>query len=124
MKCYVFIQEIEGWGIDRIVCDYKLGIYSDFEKAFAKLVELNHDAIKECPFDFYEKGYGEDYFPDTDIELAKVLEEANKIRNWDLFEKLLSKHIITDEIEINKKFINELPVYSKLYGLKEIEITE
>lgn len=118
MKGYAFTFGVDGFGAD-VAPAHEIGVYLDFEKAFAKLVELNHKAIKEGGFVVYEKGYGEDYYPENDLELAKAEEEED----WDLFEKLMKKHIIKNEKEINKKFINADPWYD-MYALEEIEIIE
>jgi hypothetical protein len=116
MKGYVFTYGVDGFGAD-VAPAYEIGVYLDFKKAFAKLVELNHKAITEGTFVLYEKGYGEDYYPSSDLELAK----ADKEEDWDLFIKLMEKHTIRDEKEINKEFINEEPFYG-MYALEEIEI--
>ena len=117
MKGYVFTFGVDGFGAD-VAPAHEVGVYLDFEKAFAKLVELNHKAVKEG-FVIYEEGYGEDYYPKYDLELA----EAEEKEDWDLFEKLLEQHIISNEEEINKAFINEEPYYN-MYALEEIEIIE
>lgn len=118
MKGYVFTYGVDGFGAD-VAPAHEIGVYLDFEKAFAKLVELNHEAMKEEDLVFYESGYGEDFYPDTDVELA----EAEEKEDWDLFNKLLKKHILENEKEINKKFINEEPCFG-MYALEEIEIIE
>ena len=118
MKGYVFTYGVDGFGAD-VAPAHELGVYLNFEKAFAKLIELNHKAIREKGFITYEEGYGEDHYPESDLELV----EAEDNDNWDLFEKLFEKHIITDEKEINKKFINREPEYD-MYALEEIEIIE
>lgn len=117
MKGYVFTYGVDGFGAD-VAPAHEIGVYLDFEKAFAKLVELNHKAVKKG-FITYEEGYGQDYYPENDLELA----EAENKHDWDLFEELMAKHVITDEKEINKKFINADPWYD-MYALEEIEIIE
>jgi len=116
MKGYVFTYGVDGFGAD-IAPAHEFGVYLDFEKAFAKLIKLNHKPLKKR--NFFEVGYGEDEYPEDDVELAK----AEKEKNWDLYYKLMEKHIITDEKEINKKFINAEP-YLDMYALEEIEIIE
>lgn len=119
MKGYVFVYGVDGFGMDTAPA-HEEGCYTNFEKAFAHLVELNHKIISSDDFTMYEDGYGEDYFPHYDKELSK----AEKDEDWDLFDKLMEKHIITDEIEINKEFINcEFP-YLNMYAIEEIEIIE
>ena len=115
---YVFTYGVDGFGAD-IAPAHKVGVYLDFNKAFQKLVELNHNPIKTRDIEFYEKGYSEDSYPNHDKEMAK----AEKEENWDLYEKLLNKHIISDEIEINKIILNcydEPPI--GFYSMEEIEI--
>ena len=114
-KGYVFNYGVDGFGED-VAPAHEFGVYLDFNKAFQKLVELNHNQIKERKF--YEDGYGVDYFPNTDKELTKAEEEED----WDLFEEILNKHTITDEIEINKKFFVNNDPYFNFYSIEEIEI--
>lgn len=116
MKGYVFTYGVDGFGAD-VAPAFEEGCYLNFDKAFAHLVELNHDRIDNCTF--YESGYGEDYYPSKD----KALRQAEKEENWELFDKLMSKHLLTNEIEINKKFINNEPQYD-MYAMEEIEIKE
>jgi hypothetical protein len=113
---YVFTYGVDGFGAD-VAPAHEFGVYLDFEKAFAKLVELNHEQLKKR--DFFEDGYGEGYYPKDDVELAKAEEEEN----WYLYDKLMRKHIITNEKEINEGFINEEPCFG-MYALEEIEIIE
>ena len=115
MKGYVFTMGVDGFGEDTAPA-HEFGVYLDFNKAFKKLVELNHEVIKK--YDFYEED-GEDFYPETDKELDDAFEKDD----WILFEKLMQKHIIKDEIEINKQFINEEP-YCGMYALDEVEIFE
>ena len=118
MKGYVFTYGVDGFGADTAPA-YEEGCYLNFDKAFAHLVELNHDSIinNDGPI-FYEDGYGIDYYPDDDIELKKAEEE-----DWELFDKLMEKHKIIDEIAINKSFIEREPWYG-MYAMEEIEIKE
>lgn len=118
MKGYVFTYGVDGFGAD-IAPAHEVGVYLDFDKAFAKLIELNHDAIKEHPSNFYEKGYEIDTYPENDLELIKAEEEED----WELFDKLMNKHIISNEKKINEQFINTEPYYG-MYALEEIEIIE
>lgn len=116
MKGYVFTYGVDGFGADVAPANEE-GCYLNFEKAFAHLVELNHTEIDSRTF--YESGYGEDYYPSKDKELCQAEEEEN----WELFEILMDGHMITDEIEINKTFINVEPQYG-MYAIEEIEIIE
>lgn len=121
MKGYVFTYGVDGFGADTAPA-HEIGVYLDFDKAFKKLVELNHtelenDMARGCRF--YEDGYGEDFYPDNDWEAIK----AEKEEDWDLLDAIMEKHTITDEIEINKLFINEEPCYN-MYAIEEIEIIE
>lgn len=116
MKGYVFTYGVDGFGAD-VAPAHEIGVYLDFKKAFAKLIELNHKQLKKR--DFYEDGYGEDYYPEDDIELVKA-EEAD---DWDLYNRLMRKHMITNEEEINKEFINAEPCLG-MYALDEVEIIE
>ena len=118
MKGYVFTYGVDGFGAD-VAPAHEFGVYLDFEKAFEKLVELNHDAIQNNERTFYEKGYEEDSYPDTDVELT----QAENNEDWDLFDKLIAKHELSAEKEINKLFINDEPCYG-MYALEEIKIIE
>lgn len=119
MKGYVFTYGVDGFGAD-VAPAHEVGVYLDFDKAFKKLVELNHDAIKLSNRAFYEEGYGEDYYPDTDVELT----EAEENEDWDLYNKLMKKHELSNEEEINKRFVNLEEPYYGMYALEEIEIIE
>lgn len=116
MKGYIFTYGVDGFGADVAPANEE-GCYLNFEKAFAHLVELNHTEINNHTF--YESGYGVDYYPSKD----KALRQAEEEENWELFDELMNKHLITNEIEINKQFINEEPWYG-LYAIEEIEIIE
>lgn len=116
---YVFIYGVDGFGEDTAPA-YEEGCYLNFDKAFAHLIELNHDAIISSDYGFYEDGYGIDYYPNSDTELI----HAEEIENWELFDKLIEKHRITDEIEINKRFVNCEQPRMGMYALEEIEIKE
>lgn len=118
MKGYVFTYGVDGFGADTAPA-FEEGCYLNFEKAFAHLVELNHNLMSKNPYGFYEEGYGIDYFPDEDKELM----QAENNEDWELFDKLMDKHKLNNEIEINKKFINAEP-YFGMYALEEIEIIE
>lgn len=116
MKGYIFTYGVDGFGAD-VAPAHEEGCYLNFEKAFAHLMELNHTEIGNHTF--YELGYGEDYYPSKD----KALRQAEEEENWELFDKLMSEHLVTNEIEINKKFINKEPWYG-MYAMEEIEIIE
>jgi hypothetical protein len=121
MKGYVFVCGVDGFGADTAPA-HEIGVYLDFDKAFKKLVELNHEKIQDYMANgrrFYEDGYGEDFHPDDDWEAIK----AEKEEDWELLDAIIEKHIITDEVEINKLFINEEPCYD-MYAIEEIEIIE
>lgn len=91
MTGYAFIVGVDGFGADTAPA-YEEGIYIDYDKALAHLCELNQAAIQNCPFSFYEEGYGEDYYPETNIILAKAEEEED----WNTFDAEMKKHQITD----------------------------
>lgn len=114
---YVFVVGVDGFGQD-VAPAIEEGIYFDFDKAFQRLVELNHNGIQNCD-PFYEEGYGEYECPESDKKMAKALKE----KNWDLFYTLLEDHILTDENEINKQFIDCDP-YFHMYALQKIEIMD
>lgn len=121
MKGYVFTYGVDGFGADTAPA-HEIGVYLDFDKAFEKLIELNHKEIQDNIANgraFYEDGYGEGFHPDNDWEAIK----AEKEGDWELFDAIIEKHIITDEIEINKLFINAEPCYN-MYAIEEIEIIE
>lgn len=117
MKGWVFTYGVDGFGAD-IAPAHEVGVYLNFEKAFDKLCELN-DKVEDRP-SFYEDGYGEDYYPDSDIELK----QAEEAEDWELFDTLLSKHLVTDIREICSTYcVNEEPLIG-LYAIEEIEIFE
>lgn len=121
MKGYVFVYGIDGFGADTAPA-HEIGVYLDFDKAFKKLVELNHKEIQDYMARggrFYEDGYAEDEYPSSDWEAVRAEEKED----WDLLDAIMEKHTITDEIEINKLFINEEPYYG-MYAIEEIEIIE
>ena len=101
MTGYAFIVGVDGFGADTAPA-YEEGIYTDYDKAFAHLCELNQLAMREAPFSFYEEGYGEDYYPETNIILAKAEEEED----WDTFAAEMKKHEITDVKTICDIIIN------------------
>jgi hypothetical protein len=117
MTGYAFVYGVDGFGADTAPA-LEEGVYLDFDKAFEHLVKLNHKAIKSGERYFYEDGYGEDTYPEDDVELS----QAENNEDWVLFETLLCKHIIQDEIEINKLFINIEEPYFGMYAIQEVEI--
>jgi hypothetical protein len=128
MKGYVFVCGVDGIGADTAPA-HEIGVYLDFDKAFKKLVELNHEKIQDYMANghrFYEEGYTVDDYPSTDWEAVKAAEEED----WELLDAIIDKHIIEDEVEINKLFINEEPCYGMeescygMYAIEEIEIIE
>jgi hypothetical protein len=124
MKGYLFVRGIgNNYNVFSTTPEEK--IYTNFEKAFNHLVELNHFILEKYSYayEFYEDGYSYDYYPDTDEELKQAEEECN----WKLVNKLIDKHRIKDEKEINRKLIfkddndiNYLP--NGVYALIETEI--
>ncbi len=122
MKGYIFIRGIDA-DVDNVPV-YELGMYLDFDKAFNKLVELNHKKITNdmahgCKF--YDYGYGYCYYPEDDFEAKK----ASADEDWELLDAIIEKHIITDEIEINKRLCVNGETYTYgMYAIKEIEIID
>ena len=117
MTGYVFTYGVDGFGAD-VAPAHEEGVYLDYNKAFQHLVELNESAIAECGRRFYEKGYGEDYYPETDTALAK-LEEAE---DWEAYEKELNKHILTNIKSICERIMEfDEPPFG-MYSMEEIEI--
>lgn len=117
MTGWVFTYGVDGFGAD-IAPAHEEGIYLNFDKAFKRLCELNKEMINEKLF--YEEGYGEDFYPNNDIELRR----AEKLEDWKLFDKLMEKHRLTNLEKICKKYcVNEEPIYN-YYAIEEIEIIE
>ena len=119
MKGYVFTYGVDGLYTQPA---HEIGMYLDFDKAFKKLVELNHEEVQDNIANgrtFYEDGYAEDDYPTTDWEAVKAAEEED----WELLDAIIEQHIIEDEIEINKLFVNAIPYY-RMYAIEEIEIIE
>ena len=117
-KGWVFVYGVDGFGED-IAPAHEEGCYTNFNKAFEHLMELNHDAIVNAEYDFYEEGYGIDSYPENDKELAEAYESGD----FELFERLMDKHILTDERQINELCINcEYCLFYGMYGLDEIDI--
>ena len=121
MKGYVFTRGVDGFGAD-VAPAYEEGCYLDYDKAFKHLCELNDmEALKECGIVMYEKGYGADYYPDDNMILRQAEEEDDE----ELWEKEMSKHIITDTAMYCKRIMEEWdepPI--GLYRIEEIEIKE
>ena len=116
MRGWVFTFGVDGFG-ENVAPAHEEGIYLNFDKAFKRLCELNS---KMNHSSFFEKGYGEDYYPDDDIELK----QAEKMENWELFDTLLNKHCITDIEKICSIYcVNKEPPFG-LYAIEEIEIFE
>lgn len=117
MTGWVFTYGVDGFGMDTAPA-HEQGVYLDFDKAFKRLCELNAKGLKDSLF--YEEGYGEDFYPKNDKEMAKAEDDGN----WELYEKLLKKHMYTDI----KRFCKENcltgePGYG-YYAIEQIEIYE
>ena len=119
MKGYVFTFGVDGFGAD-VAPAYEEGCYLDYDKAFAHLCELNERAIQDCPYTFYEEGYGEDYYPEDDI----ALRQAEEKQDWSQYEIELNKHILTDITAICNRIIDFYTPPFNMYGMEEIEIKE
>ena len=120
MKGYVFILGVDGFGEDTCPATEE-GCYLNYNKAFQHLVELTKKCLADHPdFYCYEEGYGEDYFPDEDTELSAAYDADN----WDLFDRLMQKHILKDAEAIAKNLLKyETPLIG-FYTIKEIDIIE
>lgn len=115
---YVFIYGLGCFGADTALDEIE-GIYLDFDKAFARQCELN-TTKRSKDIDFYEDGYGENYYPETNYILA----EAEKNEDWDTYREELAKHKLTDIKEICEQInsLDEPPL--GYYQLVELEIYE
>lgn len=119
MRGWVFTFGVDGFGED-VTPAHEEGVYLNFDKAFKKLCELNSKMLNSNHSSFFEKGYGEDYYPDDDIELK----QAEETENWKLFDTLLNKHRITDIEKICSIYcVNKEPSFG-FYAIEEIEIFE
>ena len=120
MTGWVFTFGVDGFGADTAPA-HEEGVYLNFDKAFARLCELNSKQLEYSNVDFYEDGYTECDYPDDDLEL-KAAEDAE---DWDLFDELMEKHKLIKIKDICAKWcVNpEEPPYN-CYALEEIEIIE
>lgn len=75
MTCYTFVYGVDGFGAD-VSPAYEYGVYTDFDKAFAKQMELNSEIFaKEGGYEYWETDRtngGEHY------KIIKKLEKACK----------------------------------------------
>lgn len=119
MKGYVFTYGVDGFGAD-VAPAYEEGCYLDYDKAFAHLCELNERALQDCDHTFYEKGYGEDYYPESDI----ALRQAELKKDWKRYDAEMDKHILTDIAAICKRILeyDEPPFH--MYKMEEIEVNK
>ena len=120
MKGYTFVYGLGYFG-GNISPAYEEGIYLNKEKAWEHFKELTKQAIVDNPDEvFYENGYGEDYYPDDN----KELKEAEQKEDWDLFNKLMKKHILTDLDDICEEIYNYEEPPCDFYQLVEVNIIE
>lgn len=117
MKIYTFVYGVDGFGADTSPA-YEEGVFLNREKAFARQKELNHHLVYDR--DFYEEGWGEDYWP-NDNELCNKLDFEE---NWDALDEEIDKHRVTDLDEICR-LINEMdePPFN-WYQMVEYEVIE
>lgn len=114
---YVFTYGVDGFGAD-VAPAHEEGVYLDYDKAFNHLVELNSNV--KTSREFYEEGYGEDYYPEDDKVLAKL--EAKE--DWDGFNTELEKHKITAIRAICERIMKyDTPPFG-MYSMEQIEIHE
>ena len=66
MEGWIFTFGVDGFGAD-VAPAYEEGVYLNFDKAFKRLCELNSKMLNSNHSSFFEKGYGEDHYPDDDI---------------------------------------------------------
>ena len=119
MKGYVFTYGVDGFGAD-VAPAYECGCYLDYDKAFRKLCELNAEILEGSNRVFYEEGYGEDHYPDSNI----ILRKAEEKRDWTAFEAEMEKHILTDIVAICKRIIEYDEPPFGMYSMVEIQIKE
>lgn len=119
MTGYVFTYGVDGFGAD-IAPAHEEGVYLDYNKAFQHLCELNNESHEEREYTFYEPGYAEDRYPETNI----ILKRAEEEKDWDAYEEELNKHIITDIEKICDRILDyDVPPFG-YYSMEEIEIHE
>lgn len=117
MTGYVFTYGVDGFGAD-VAPAHEEGVYLNYDKALQHLMELNKNAIVKSNSYFYEKGYGEDYYPKTDTVLAKLEEKED----WETYNKELNKHILTDIKSICERIMEMDEPPFGMYSMEEIEI--
>ena len=121
MKGYTFVFGVDGFGYD-VAPAYDQGVYLDYNKAYARLIELNTAQLFTHDYAVYEEGYGVDYFPDDNLIMAK----AEKEEDWDTYSEELDKHMTSDPKAvcdyILETFAGEPPI--GFYSIVEIEIHE
>ena len=115
---YMFVYGVDGFGADVMPAEEE-GVYLNFDRAFAHQCKLNAEVDSEIVF--YEDGYGEDYYPETDTILAKLDEEDD----IDAYNEELEKHIIKDIKGICEDINNnwDMPPFG-YYKIVEVEIHE
>lgn len=116
-KGYAFIFGVDGFGAN-VAPAYEQGIYLNREEGFKHLCQLNQQALNETDFEFYEEGYGEDYYPKSDKKL-KRLEDSEQ---WDEFDKELSKHCLTDVTQICERIMQMDEPPFNFYSMVEVDI--
>lgn len=119
MVGYVFTFGVDGFGAD-VAPAHTEGVYLDYDAAFKHLCKLNESAIKNDEHTFYEDGYGEDHYPESDEAMAKAQENDD----LDAIAAELEKHKITSVSEICKRIMQyEIPPFG-MYSMEEIEIID
>ena len=117
MKGYVFTYGVDGFGADTAPA-FEEGCYLNYKKAFEHFKELTQKSLSENERYFYEDGYREDCFPEEDKELT----EAYENENWNLFDELMEKHILTDINDICLRIMDYGEPPFGFYKMEEIEI--
>ena len=125
---YTFVYGVDGFGAD-VAPAYEEGVFLNYEKAFAHFKTLTQRQLEMTGRNFYEEGYGEDYWPLEDTELENLF---NAIEESDYDEELIAKfdalmdtHILHDIDIICNHIIDyyDDPPFN-FYQIVEVEIIE
>lgn len=128
MVGYTFVFGVDGFGADTAPA-YEEGVFLNYEKAFAHFKTLTQKQLRKTERNFYEEGYGEDYWPPEDTELENLwdaIEESNYDEElMDKFDALMDTHILHDIDMICNHIIKHYddPPFN-FYQMVEVEIIE
>ena len=125
---YTFVFGVDGFGADTAPA-YEEGVFLSYEKAFAHFKTLTQKRLEMTGRKFYEEGYGEDYWPNEDLELESLWNELQENdfdeKLMEKFDKMMDAHVLHD-IDAICNHINNHPDGPPIdfYQMVEVEIIE